>query len=937
MRTSNAPAVLWDYCFELAALIRSHTCLNLDQLEGKTPETMLLGDTADISFLSEFAWYDYVWYHVPTAPEMQNRLLGRWLGPSTDCGEAMSSYILTQTAQVVSRTSVFPLSAEDRNSEAVTEKKRQFETRLAEALGPRMAGMDFDDDEQNKEGYIRYEDDEPVQIQDPDDIDDLGNETDAFDRYISAKVLLPSGDDMLYGTVLRRKRDVNGNLIGKSHSNPILDTSVYEVMFDNGHVEAYNANLIAENIYARTDEEGHTIYLLDEIIDHRKKADALSMADGYYEVGGQKKPKITTRGWEFCVQWKDASTSWVPLKLLKESNPIELADYVSANGLTAEPAFAWWVPFTLKQRDRIIKATKKKYFRQFSKFGLELPKTVQRALEIDNETGTTYWRDAINKEMKTVFPAFEFLDEGKSAPPGFNAISCHLVFDIKFDFTRKARFVANPHGAGGLAVQNFDYFSVNTYASVVSRESVRIALTLAALNDLQILSADIQGAYLNAPCREKIYVKCGPEFGEYEGRVGIIRMALYGLLSSGAAWRATLAEVLSTHLEFKQCKADQDVWFRAAQRLDGTRYYEYILVYTDDILAISTDPRSILTYIDQHFTLKPGSIAKPTQYLGTTISEFRLDDDPTKVRWALTAENYIKEAIRNVNNWLESRGRSLKTKTTTVLPSGYRPELDVSELLNEEDASYYMQQIGVLRWAVELARVDICCEVSMMAAFNAMPRRGHLEAVFHIFAYLNSHLRSFLVLDDSYVDVPLSVKPDWSDFYPDVKEELPPSMPEPLGKSVQTICFVDADHAGDRVSRRSRTGYLIFLNRALIDWFSKKQNSVETSVFGSEFCALKTATEKIIALRYKLRMMGVPLEDPTFVRVDNMSVVYNSSIPQSVLKKKSNSIAYHFVREAAAAGIIQVDYEPTNTNLADICTKTQAGPKRRELCAKILY
>jgi hypothetical protein len=96
MRTSNAPAVLWDYCFELAALIRSHTCLALDQLEGKTPETKLLGDTADISFLSEFAWYDYVWYHVPTAPEMQNRLLGRWLGPSTDCGEAMSSYVLTQ-------------------------------------------------------------------------------------------------------------------------------------------------------------------------------------------------------------------------------------------------------------------------------------------------------------------------------------------------------------------------------------------------------------------------------------------------------------------------------------------------------------------------------------------------------------------------------------------------------------------------------------------------------------------------------------------------------------------------------------------------------------------------------------------------------------------------------------------------------------------------
>jgi hypothetical protein len=384
----------------------------------------------------------------------------------------MSSYILTQSAQVVSQTSVYPLSTEDRHSAAVNEKKRQYDERLATVLGPHVEGMIFDDDETADEPYVRYADDEPVQLPDPDDVDDLGPKTDAFDKYISAKVLLPSGEDMLYGTVLRRKRDVNGNLIGRSHTNPILDTSVYEVLFQDGHVEAYNANLIAENVYARVDNEGNTIYLLDEIIDHRKGADAVTIADGYYEVNGQRKPKVTTRGWELCVQWKDACMAWVPLKLLKESNPVKVAEYVNANGLTNEPAFAWWVPFTLKQRDRIIKATKKRYFRQFSKFGLELPKMVQHALEIDNETGTTLWHDTINKEMKMVYPAFEILDEGKSAPPGFNAILCHLVFDIKFDFTRKARFVANPHGGGGQAIQDFDYLSENTYASVVSRESV---------------------------------------------------------------------------------------------------------------------------------------------------------------------------------------------------------------------------------------------------------------------------------------------------------------------------------------------------------------------------------------------------------------------------------------------------------------------------------
>jgi hypothetical protein len=162
-------------------------------------------------------------------------------------------------------------------------------------------------------------------------------------------------------------------------------------------------------------------------------------------------------------------------------------------------------------------------------------------------------------------------------------------------------------------------------------------------------------------------------------------------------------------LEFKPCCADQDVWFRPVQRSDGSCFYEckYILVYTDDIIAISTDPHSLLSYIDQHLTLKPGSIAKPTQYLGTTIVEFCLDDDPTKVRWALTAENCLKEAIRNVQNWLESRGKRLKTKTTTVLPSGYRPELDLSELLGDDDASYYIQQIGV--WCFEMGCQACTC------------------------------------------------------------------------------------------------------------------------------------------------------------------------------------------------------------------------------------
>jgi hypothetical protein len=133
----------------------------------------------------------------------------------------------------------------------------------------------------------------------------------------------------------------------------------------------------------------------------------------------------------------------------------------------------------------------------------------------------------------------------------------------------------------------------------------------------------------------------------------------------------------------------------------------------------------------------------------------------------------------------------------------------------------------------------------------------------------------------------------WEDFYHGAKEAIPPKMPEPRGKEVEIHCFVDADHTGDRVTRRSHTGILIFCNHAPITWYSKKQNTVETSTFGSEFIALKTAVELIEAMRYKLRMFGIPLTGPASIYCGNDSVVNNTTKPESTLKKKHNAIAYH--------------------------------------------
>ena len=117
-----------------------------------------------------------------------------------------------------------------------------------------------------------------------------------------------------------------------------------------------------------------------------------------------------------------------------------------------------------------------RYHRRTEKFGLELPKTIKRALEIDEETGTTFWRNAIRKEMGNIEPCMKELGEGEQPLPGHQFIHTHIVFDIKIDFTRKARFVANG--------STTEVEPERTNASVVSRDSIRIALLYAALNDL---------------------------------------------------------------------------------------------------------------------------------------------------------------------------------------------------------------------------------------------------------------------------------------------------------------------------------------------------------------------------------------------------------------------------------------------------------------------
>ena len=185
-----------------------------------------------------------------------------------------------------------------------------------------------------------------------------------------------------------------------------------------------------------------------------------------------------------------------------------------------------------------------------------MPKNIAEAKKIDEENKNTLWQDAIKLEMKNNRVAFEEYTGDLKKLVGYKKITGHLVFDIKLgeNFRRKARFVADGHRTA--PPQSM------TYSTVVSRDSVRILLMIAALNELDLQAADIQNAFLTAPNLERCYMIAGPEFLDEQDKVFIVKRALYGLKSTPNAFRTFLAQNIED-LGFSSSEADRDVYLRA--------------------------------------------------------------------------------------------------------------------------------------------------------------------------------------------------------------------------------------------------------------------------------------------------------------------------------------------------------------------------------------
>ena len=252
------------------------------------------------------------------------------------------------------------------------------------------------------------------------------------------------------------------------------------------------------------------------------------------------------------------------------------------------------------------------------------------------------------------------------------------------------------------------------------------------------------------------------------------------------------------------------------------------------------------------------------------------------------------------------------------------PEIDVSAELDADGVSLYQSLIGGLQWAVTLGRFDILCAVMSLSRFRINPREGHLERIKRVFGYLRKQpdarirFRTGIPKNEDLFEVP---RHDWMYSVYGTAEEEHGNLPPPRGKAVRLTTFVDANLMHCKVTGKSCTGILHMLNQTPIEWFSKRQNTVETATYGSEFVAARQATEQIMDIRYTLRAFGVPLDGPAWMLGDNKSVITSSTIPHSQLGKRHNALSYHHVREAVSSGVLYFCKISGLQNPSDIMTK----------------
>ena len=354
MLKKKVPKQLWDYGIKWVCEVMQRTASTSRDLSGRTTLEQLTGETPEISEYLDFTFYDWCWYN--DNAQLGETKLGRWLGVSHRVGSLMSYWILTQKGNVILRTTVSRVTNLETQVDSTKSRLQEFDTAITDRLndkahiiieGGKSQPYDWSNHPFDKDSDFSDFVDEIHLVVSNDEIKEADNEftPDTYDDwYLNMELAVPRGDNPnpQYTKVTKRLKDADGIPIGMANENPILDSLMYEVEYQDGMRASLAANYIAENLFAQVDQEGDRHVLLDEIIDYRVNRCEVKLQDAFITTGtGTRRRRETTIGRELLAQWKDGSTNWISLKDLKESYPVQTAEYAVAAKIAMEPAFAW--------------------------------------------------------------------------------------------------------------------------------------------------------------------------------------------------------------------------------------------------------------------------------------------------------------------------------------------------------------------------------------------------------------------------------------------------------------------------------------------------------------------------------------------------------------------------------------------------------------------
>ena len=456
---------------------------------------------------------------------------------------------------------------------------------------------------------------------------------------------------------------------------------------------------------------------------------------------------------------------------------------------------------------------------------------------------------------------------------------------------------------------------------------MHLAALIGEMNGLKSMVGDIGNAYLESYTREKVYFIAGPELGELEGHTMVSVKALYGLQTSGARFHEKLSETLLSE-GFRPSLADPDLWIR-----DAGDVYEYVCVYVDDLMAILKDPDKFFKRLQdpELYGYKLKGVGPPEYHLG---GNFGRDEDGT-LWWG--SKTYVEKMMKSY----ERQFGSLPRKQSSPLTEGDHPELDISDLLDDDKRSLYMSLVGALQWAVTLGRFDIAYATMVMSRFRAEPRVGHMEHILHIYGYLRKYPDGRIRFRMRCPDNELlfeNTDANWMySVYGEREVSLFEGLPKPKGKAARISTFIDSGLHHCKVTGKVSTGVLQFVNQTPVDWGAWKQSTVERTTYGAEFVAARIGTDRIIDLQFTLQAMGVPVEEPSWMFGDNHSVLTSSTIPHSVMSKRWVALSYHRVRAAIAHGILRFCHVDTSNNVSDVLTKSLGHMKMWPLIQPLLF